>query len=100
VSIEEYWKLVIGITLGLSFLIFGTVFWDSATEDYHNKLNGKTYEIESCIQYMDLGSIADRDECIQKKQIGGTFLAVGTLILWGTLFFNKNYLSIIFKKYF
>ena len=49
---------------------------------------------------MDLGSIADRDECVQKKQIGGTFLAVGTLILWGTLFSNKEYLSSIFKKYF
>ncbi len=98
--IEEYWKLVIGITLGLSFVIFGTVFWDSATEDYYEKLNNKTYKIESCIQYMDLGSIADRDECVQKKQIGGTFLAVGTLILWGTLFSNKEYLSSIFKKYF
>ena len=64
--IEEYWKLVIGITLGLSFVIFGTVFWDSATEDYYEKLNNKTYKIESCIQYMDLGSIADRDECVQK----------------------------------
>ena len=96
---EEYWKLVIGITLGLSFVIFGTVFWDSATEDYYEKLNDKTYEIESCIQYMDLGSIADRDDCIQKKQIGGTFLFVGTLILWGTLYFNKEYLSILFKKY-
>jgi hypothetical protein len=100
VFIEEYWKLVIGITLGLSFVIFGTVFWDSATEDYYEKLNNKTYKIESCIQYMDLGSIADRDECVQKKQIGGTFLAVGTLILWGTLFSNKEYLSSIFKKYF
>jgi hypothetical protein len=49
---------------------------------------------------MDLGSIADRDDCIQKKQIGGTFLFVGTLILWGTLYFNKEYLSILFKKYF
>ena len=98
--IEEYWKLIIGISLGLSFVIFGTVFWDSATEDYYEKLNNKTYKIESCIQYMDLGSIADRDECVQKKQIGGTFLAVGILTLWGTLFFNKEYLSMIFKKYF
>ena len=36
--IKEYWKLVIGTTLGVCFLIFGTVLWDSATEDYYNKL--------------------------------------------------------------
>ncbi len=98
--IGEYWKLVVGITLGLSLLIFGTVFWDSATEDYYEKLNDKTYEIDSCIQYMDLGSIADRDECVQKKQIGAVFLVIGALILWGTLFFNKENLFAIFKEYF
>ena len=99
--IEDYWKLIIGITLGLSFLIFGTVFWDSATDEYYNKLNGETYEIESCIQYMEppLGSISDRDECVQKRQIGGTFLGIGTVILWATLYFNKEQISILFKKY-
>ena len=99
--IEEYWKLIIGITLGLSFLIFGTVFWDSATGDYYNKLNGETYEIESCIQYMEppLGSISDRDECVQKRQIGGAFLGIGTVILWATLYFNKEQINILFKKY-
>jgi hypothetical protein len=49
---------------------------------------------------MDLGSIADRDECVQKKQIGAVFLVIGALILWGTLFFNKENLFAIFKEYF
>ena len=99
--IEEYWKLVIGITLGLSLLIFGTVFWDSATGDYYNKLNGETYEIETCFQYMEppLGSLSARDECVEKRQIGGIFLGLGTLILWATLYFNKEQISILFKKY-
>ena len=99
--IKEYWKLVIGITLGLSLLVFGTVFWDSATGDYYNKLNGETYEIETCIQYMEppLGSISDRDECVEKRQIGGIFLGLGTLILWATLYFNKEQISMLFKKY-
>ena len=99
--IEEYWKLIVGITLGLSFVIFGTVFWDSATEDYYNKLNGETYEIDSCIQYMEppLGSMMDRDECVQKRQIGGAFLGIGTVILWATLYFNKEQINILFKKY-
>ena len=68
-----YQKLVIGITLGLSFLIFGTVFWDSATEDYYNKLNGETYEIDSCMQYMEppLGSIGDRDDCFRHYEAIG-----------------------------
>ena len=98
---EEYWKLIVGITLGLSFLIFGTVFWDSATDEYYNKLNGETYEIESCIQYMEppLGSISDRYECVQKRQIGGAFLGIGTVILWATLYFNKEQINILFKKY-
>ncbi len=100
--VEEYWKIVIGTTLGVCLLIFGAVFWDSATEDYYNKLNEKTYEIDSCIQYMEppLGSMMDRDECLQKRQIGGSFIGVGTLILWGSLYLNKNYLSVLFEKYF
>ena len=83
-------------------LIFGTVFWDSATEDYYNKLNEETYEIDSCLQYMEppLGSIAKRDECLQKRQIGGSFIGAGTLVLWGTLYLNKKYLSVLFKKHF
>jgi len=102
VFVEEYWKLVIGTTLGVCLLIFGTVFWDSATEDYYNKLNEETYEIDSCLQYMEppLGSMMERDECLQKRQIGGTFLGLGTIILWGTLYLNKDYLSTIFNKYF
>ena len=98
--IEEYWKLVIGITLGLSLLVFGTVFWDSATGDYYNKLNGETYEIETCIQYMEppLGSIQDRDECVQKKQIGGIFLTFGTFTLWITIYLNKEYFELLFRN--
>ena len=82
-------------------LVFGSVFWNTATEDYYNKLNGETYEIETCIQYMEppLGSISDRDECVEKRQIGGIFLGLGTLILWATLYFNKEQISILFKKY-
>tara|TARA_Y100001960_G_C14237854_1_gene616901 strand:+ start:94 stop:408 length:315 start_codon:yes stop_codon:yes gene_type:complete len=98
---EEYWKLIVGITLGLSFLIFGTVFWDSATGDYYSNLSQKNYEIETCAQYMDppLASISDRDECVQKRQIGAIFLAAGTLTLWATLYFNKEKLSLLFKIY-
>ena len=98
---EEYWKLIVGITLGLSFLIFGIVFWDSATGDYYSNLSQKNYEIENCAQYMDppLASISDRDECVQKRQIGGIFLAMGTITLWATLYFNKEQINILFKKY-
>jgi len=48
VEIENYWKLVIGATLGISLIIFGLAFWNSATEDYTSHLNDKTYEITSC----------------------------------------------------
>ena len=46
-----------------------------------------------------LGSISDRDDCVQKRQIGGSFLGIGTVILWATLYFNKEEISILFKKY-
>tara|TARA_B100002052_G_C15799117_1_gene560203 strand:- start:697 stop:999 length:303 start_codon:yes stop_codon:yes gene_type:complete len=100
VLIQGYQTLAIGLTLGLSFLIFGIVFWDSATEDYYNKLNGETYEIDSCIQYMEppLGSIGDRDSCVQKRQIGASFLILGTISLWVTIYFNKKYLYNLMKK--
>jgi hypothetical protein len=45
-------------------------------------------------------SIGDRDECLQKRQIGGSFIGAGTLVLWGSLYLNKNYLSTLFEKYF
>ena len=98
--VEEYWKLVIGTTLGVCLLIFGAVFWESATEDYYNKLNGVTYEIDSCLQYMEppLGSIADRDECLQKRQIGVIFLTIGTFILGLTMYTNKHYFSTIMNR--
>ena len=38
-DITEYWKTIIGITLGLSFLVFGLAFWNSATaDDYTSKM--------------------------------------------------------------
>ena len=76
-EIENYWKLVIGTTLGISLIIFGLAFWNSATEDYVSHLNEKTYDISSCQQYMDLGSIADRDDCLQKRKTGGIFISLG-----------------------
>ena len=49
-------------------LVFGSVFWNTATEDYYNKLNGETYEINSCLQYMEppLSSMEERDDCTKK----------------------------------
>jgi len=44
VDIEQYWKLTIGITLGICLVVFGSVFWNSATEDYYNKLTNKKYK--------------------------------------------------------
>ena len=46
-----------------------------------------------------LGSISDRDECVEKRQIGGIFLGLGTMTLWATLYFNKEQISMLFKKY-
>ena len=100
--VEEYWKLVIGTTLGVCLLIFGAVFWESATEDVYNPVSEKTNKVETCSDYMEypMYSIGDRDECLQKRQIGGSFIGAGTLVLWGSLYLNKNYLSTLFEKYF
>lgn len=97
-DITEYWKTIIGITLGLSLLVFGLAFWNSATaDDYTSHLNDKTYTIESCQQYMDFGLISDRDKCLQKREIGGTFIGSGILVLWATIYLNKDYLEKIMK---
>jgi hypothetical protein len=98
VEIENYWKLVIGTTLGISLIIFGLAFWNSATEDYVSHLNEKTYDISSCQQYMDLGSIADRDDCLQKRKTGGIFISLGIFALWGTIYTNKDYLTDLMKQ--
>jgi len=98
VEIEPYWKITIGITLGICLIIFGLAFWINATEDYYSHLNEKTYEIESCQQYMDLGSIGDRDDCLQKRKLGGSFIGLGTAFLWGTIFTNKDYLLNLMKE--
>jgi len=98
VDITEYWKTIIGITLGISFLVFGLAFWNSATaDDYTSHLNNKTYTIDNCQQYMDLGSIIDRDECLQKRKVGGTFLGSGILVLWVSIYINKQYIEKIMK---
>ena len=94
-EIQDQWKLVIGTTLGICLVVFGLVFWNSATDDYYNKLNGETYEIESCLQYMEhpLNSIGDRDDCLEKRKLGGLFIGLGIFALWGTIYTNKNYLT-------
>ena len=46
-----------------------------------------------------LSSIGDRDDCLKKRQLGGAFMAVGTVILWGTLYLNKNYIEELMKNY-
>lgn len=98
-EIENYWKLVIGITFGVCMLVFGSVFWNTATEDYYNKLNGETYEIDSCLQYMEppLSSIEERDDCTQKRQLGGIFTTIGIVSLWATIYINKNYILQLLK---
>tara|TARA_B100000614_G_scaffold227844_1_gene219242 strand:- start:651 stop:965 length:315 start_codon:yes stop_codon:yes gene_type:complete len=100
VEIENYWKLVIGITFGVCMLVFGSVFWNTATEDYYNKLNGETYEIDSCLQYMEppLSSMEERDDCNQKRQLGGIFTTIGIVSLWATIYINKNYILQLLKN--
>ncbi len=99
-EIENYWKLVIGITFGVCMLVFGSVFWNTATEDYYNKLNGETYEIDSCLQYMEppLSSMEERDDCNQKRQLGGIFTTIGIVSLWATIYINKNYILQLLKN--
>ena len=81
-------------------LIFGSVFWNTATEDYYNKLNGETYEIDSCLQYMEppLSSMEERDDCTQKRQLGGVFTAIGVVSLWATIYINKDYIMHLLKQ--
>jgi len=81
-------------------LVFGSVFWNSATEDYYNPLNEKTYEINSCLQYMDppLNSMEDRDKCLEMKQIGTIFIIAGAIILWLTIYLTKEYLFKLINK--
>ena len=80
-------------------LVFGSVFWASATEDYYNKLNGETYEINSCLQYMEppLSSVEERDYCTQKSQLGGIFTTIGIVSLWATIYINKDYIFQLLK---
>ena len=98
-NIENSWKLVIGITFGVCMLVFGSVFWNSATEDYYNKLNGETYQIDDCLQYMEppLSSMEERDDCAQKRQLGGIFTTIGIVSLWATIYINKDYIFQLLK---
>ena len=97
--VEEYWKLVIGATLGVCLLIFGAVFWESATEDVYNPVSEKTNKVETCSDYMQypIFSVGDRDNCLQKRKVGGAFLGSGILVLWATIYINKDYLETIMK---
>ena len=81
-------------------LVFGSVFWNSATEDYYNPLNEETYEINSCLQDMEhpLNSMEDRDNCTQKRQIGGVFTTIGVVSLWATIYINKDYILQLLKE--
>ena len=99
-EIENYWKLVIGTTLGICLIVFGLAFWNSATEDYYNALNSQTYEFESCSQYMEypLYSIGDRDDCLEKRKSGGLFIGLGIFTLWGTIYTNRDYLIEFMKE--
>ena len=80
-------------------LVFGSVFWTSATEDYYNKLNGETYRIDDCLQYMEppLSSMEERDDCTQKRQLGGIFTTIGIVSLWATIYINKDYIFQLLK---
>ncbi len=80
-------------------LVFGSVFWNSATEDYYNKLNGETYQIDDCLQYMEppLSSMEERDGCAQKRQLGGIFTTIGIVSLWATIYINKDYIFQLLK---
>ena len=80
-------------------LVFGSVFWNTATEDYYNKLNAETYEIDSCLQYMEppLSSMEERDDCTQKRQLGGIFTTIGIVSLWATIYINIDYIFQLLK---
>ena len=80
-------------------LVFGSVFWNTATEDYYNKLNGETYEIDSCLQYMEppLSSMEERDDCTQKRQLGGIFTTTGIVSLCATIYINKDHIFQLLK---
>ena len=98
--IKEYWKLVIGTTLGVCLLIFGAVFWESATEDVYNPVSEKTNKVETCSDYMEypMYSIGDRDDCLQERKTGGIFISLGIIALWGTIYINKDYLTDLMER--
>ena len=99
-EIQDYWKLVIGTTLGVSLIVFGLAFWNSATEDHYNPVTEKTHDIETCSDYMEypIYSIGDRDDCLQERKTGGIFISLGIFALWGTIYTNKDYLTELMEQ--
>ena len=100
-EIQDYWKLVIGITLGVSLIVFGLAFWYSAVEDHYNPVTEKTHVIETCSDYMEypIYSIGDRDDCLDERKTGGIFISLGIFALWGTIYTNKDYLQKLMENY-
>ena len=100
-EIQDYWKLVIGITLGVSLIVFGLAFWNSAVEDHYNPVTEKTHVIETCSDYMEypIYSIGDRDDCLDERKTGGIFISLGIFALWGTIYINKDYLQKLMENY-
>ena len=45
-----------------------------------------------------LSSIEERDDCIQKRQLGGIFTAFGVVTLWATIYINKDYIMKLMKE--
>jgi hypothetical protein len=47
---------------------------------------------------MDLGSIEDRDDCLQKRKSRGKFISLGIFALWGTIYTNRDYLTDLMER--
>ena len=45
-----------------------------------------------------LSSMEERDDCIQKRQLGGIFTVFGVIILWATIYINKDYIMKLMKE--
>ena len=44
-----------------------------------------------------LSSMEDRDDCLQKRQFGGLFTGLGVMVLWATIYTNKDYILSLMK---
>ena len=45
-----------------------------------------------------LSSMEERDDCTQKRQLGGVFTAIGVVSLWATIYINKDYIMHLLKQ--